>query len=168
MVKKTGTPKKYTLEVRILKDRMIRERIGAISVHWSVLELMVERVIATLEGNPGIVTYEKKLARRLEDLKELAKTRPTDEAEELVTIAGDIKSLSHKRHRAIHGLWGLDTKGRLLSQYPTARNGQVEKTMTPDDLKQLKLQIWRKGIRPLGKFAPFHVPTELASRRKQT
>ena len=38
MAKQAEQPKKHMLEVSILKDRMIRERIGAISVHWSVLE----------------------------------------------------------------------------------------------------------------------------------
>lgn len=34
-------PEKYMLEVRIIKDQPVREAIGAISMHWSALELMV-------------------------------------------------------------------------------------------------------------------------------
>jgi hypothetical protein len=49
-------------------DRAMREQIGAVCIYWSLLELMVERVIANLEGRPGVATYNDDITRRLESL----------------------------------------------------------------------------------------------------
>ena len=114
---------------------MIRERIGAISVHWSVLELMVERVIATLEGNPGIVTYEKKLARRLEDLKKLArKTRPTDEAKDPAVI-------DHSANAARIGE-ELRANKLIIFGNPKVGTGLMQSAQTVGIDLPLKFLIW--------------------------
>ena len=64
---------KNEVQISGLANSKMREAIGAVCVHWSLLELMVERVIANLEGNPSVVTYKSDLAHRLGDLKVTAK-----------------------------------------------------------------------------------------------
>lgn len=132
----------------------MREQIAGVVIHWSMLELTVERVVANLEGNDSNVTFEEDLSDRLKLLKKLARQKLSkSDADEIVEIAGQIKTLSHDRNRVVHGLWGLDANVNVFSIYYREKRGTLAKPMNAEDVRQIKLQIWRK-IKPLRKFAP--------------
>ena len=102
---------KITKEVQIsgLADAKMRGQIGAVCVHSSLLELMVERVLANLQGKAGMVSYSEDLAHRLDTLKAVAKASTLSDYDKktIVQIIGRIKTLLNDRHRVIHGLWRL-------------------------------------------------------------
>lgn len=132
----------------------MREQIASVVIHWSMLELVVERVIANLEGQGGIVTFKENLPQRLTSLKKLAKARlPSEQAIEISRISGDIKILSDERHRVVHGLWGLDANGDVVSIYHRHKRGTRDRPMNAQHIRQIKLLIWDK-IRRLRKFEP--------------
>jgi hypothetical protein len=103
-------------------DRAMREQIGGVCVYWSWLELMVERVIAKLEGKPGVVTYDGKpdFAGRLRKLRKLAETHATPvfgaeiHKAEIHKILDRIENLRPHRHRVVHGLWGIDETNAVV------------------------------------------------------
>ena len=152
-----------------LADSKMREAIGAVCVHWSLLELMVERVIANLKESPGTVTYEGDLAHRLDDLKAAAKqTLDQEDRERISEIAGFIKKLKEERHRIAHGLWALDHEGNFYSIFYRDKAGRPDRPATCEDIRAVKLLIWEahEALSPFagpGKFVglpPSHIPTK--------
>lgn len=159
---------KITKETQIsgLANHDMREAIGAICVHWSLLELMVERVIANLEGRPGTVTYTKDLSHRLDDLKAVAKAKlPKDRRQRLSQIIGFIKDLKEERHRAAHGLWGMDDDGNFISLFPRDASGRIEQPTDREELRNIKRQIW-DAYGALGPFVDLSKSVVLASPHK--
>jgi hypothetical protein len=149
-----------------LADRAMREQIGAVCIHWSLVELMVERVIANLEGRPGIVTYDDDVTRRLRLLKQLARKHlSVDLADQIATIAGAVKELREDRHRIAHGLWGIDETNTIVSIYPWAKNEPRGKAIDAKEIREIKLRIWRV-YQQLQPFADHGRSLALASRRK--
>lgn len=153
-----------SFEITGLAHSKMREAIGAICVHWSLLELMVERVIAQLEDHPRSVTVKEDITRRLPVLKNLAKKLPPGAANKLRELAGEIKTLKDERHRPVHGLWGFDEHGNIHSIYFRDSAGQPDKPMSTNDMRQIKLKIWNLYQR-LEKFAPLKEPAVPASPR---
>ena len=154
---------KKELQISGLADSKMREAIGAVCVHWSLLELMVERVIANLQGNPSAVTYQSDLAHRLDELKALAKRQLCPEQQARISeIAGFIKKLKSERHRIVHGLWALDTSGNFISLFPRDASGHIGKARHQGDIREIKLLIWQahEALRP---FADFEQSVELSS-----
>lgn len=152
-----------------LADSKMREAIGAICVHWSLLELMVERVIANLNGDSRAVTYKADLAHRLDDLKKAAKSlTPSltpEKRNRISEISGFIKKVKEERHRAVHGLWCLDSSGNFKSLFPRDASGHMERDMDFVELRQIKLRIWQahEALRP---FADFSQAPVLSSPHK--
>jgi hypothetical protein len=141
-------------KLTVLRDSAMREQIGAVCVYWSLLELMVERVIADLERKPGRVSYKTALTRRLEKLKTLAGEHLPGHAAEIDEIADQISELSKDRHRVVHGLWAIDETNaivwaiRLGAKLPEPR----EKQMQLEQIRQIKFRIWEtyKRLEPFG------------------
>ena len=122
----------------------MREQIAGVVIHWNILELQVEWIISNLRGNPGEVKYEEDLVRRLELLKRLSKQKlPPDRAAEMSEISGEIKTLSRGRNRVVHGLWGMDQSGKIISIFPRYKSGARDKPMNAEDVRQIKLRTWR-------------------------
>lgn len=145
---------KRTHRITKLTTGPMREQIAGVVIHWTMLELTVERVIANLEGRRGTVRFEQNLDRRLKPLKQLAKKKlPKEQAAEIVEIAGEIKALINERNRVVHGLWGLDDKGELTSIYYREKRGNRSRPMNSHDVRQIKLETWDK-IRRLRRFEP--------------
>ena len=145
---------KRTHRITKLTTGPMREQIAGVVIHWTMLELTVERVIANLEGRRGTVRFEQNLDRRLKPLKQLAnKNLPKEQAAEIVEIAGEIKALINERNRVVHGLWGLDDKGELTSIYYREKRGNRSRPMNSHDVRQIKLETWDK-IRRLRRFEP--------------
>ena len=145
---------KRTHRITKLTTGPMREQIAGVVIHWTMLELTVERVIANLEGRRGTVRFEQNLDRRLKPLKQLAKKKlPKEQAAEIVEIAGEIKALINERNRVVHGLWGLDDKGELTSIYYREKRGDRSRPMNSHDVRQIKLETWDK-IRRLRRFEP--------------
>ena len=116
---------KRTFHLTKLAGNPMREQIAGVVIHWSLLELTVERVIANLEGRHENVKFEGGLVERLTLLKRLAKRKLSEkQAAEIVEIAGEIKTLTNQRNRVVHGLWGLDEKGELASIYYREKRGK--------------------------------------------
>ena len=157
---------KAEFQISSLADKPMREAIGAICVHWSLLELMVERVIATLEGNPRTVRYTSDLAHRLHDLKAAAKKHLCPEKRNRISeIAGFIKKVGKERHRVAHGLWALDASGNFMSIFPRDESGHVGKPMDTKEMRKIKLLIWQahEALKP---FADLGQSVELSSRHR--
>ncbi len=149
-----------------IADNKMRAQIGAVCIHWSLLELMVERVIANLGGSSQIVTYTEDLAHRLDTLKKLAKAKlSANDVEDLRKIRSEISRLKEERHRIVHGLWGLDTNGNIASIFPRTKSQKLEKPMTTQDVRTVKLEIWQANAE-LKKFADLSKSPALAWPRK--
>ena len=145
---------KRTYSITKLARGPMREQIAGVVIHWTMLELTVERVIANLKGRRDTVRFEQNLDRRLKPLKQLAKKNlPKEQAAEIVEIAGGIKALINERNRVVHGLWGLDDKGELTSIYYREKRGNRSRPMNSHDVRQIKLETWDK-IRRLRRFEP--------------
>lgn len=149
-----------------LVNHKIRGQIGAVCVHWGLLELAVERVIANLRGDPGIVTYEEDVGHRLDTLKALAKEKlAPDVAAEISEIAGEIKNVGHERHRVVHCLWAMDKDGEVISVFARSKIDDPSKPMDAEAVRQVKLRIWRV-IKRLMKFVGPEKRAVLPSRRR--
>lgn len=153
---------KVTKELHIsgLADKDMRAAIGAVCVHWSLLELMVEYTIADLEGRIARVVYTEDITRRLEVLKTLAWAKlPAEQAQYIAETSGYIKTISEDRHRAVHGLWAMDTEaGNIVSIYPRAKRDDHAKPYVIDDLRETKRKIWDAYLR-LRRFADARQPS---------
>ncbi len=60
-------------ELRVPADEFTRYQIAGVTIHWSILELTVERVIDALQGGSGVVEYTDTVERRVDLMKKLAK-----------------------------------------------------------------------------------------------
>src|SRR5262249_52484136 len=131
--------------ISAIADEKLRGAIGALCVHWALLELAVERVIANLEGNPQVIAYSEDLAHRTETLKDLAKSSGLTPAQKttLCSLASDIKQLGHDRHRYVHCLWGLDASGNLISLFPRTKVGEQGEPASAAQIRQTKLKTWQ-------------------------
>lgn len=126
---------------------------------------MVERVIANIEGNSGVVTYKSDLAHRLDELKKAAKANLcSDQSHRISEIAGFIKVLKEERHRIAHGLWGLSADGNFISIFPRDATGHVGKPMDANDMREIKRLIWQ-AHQALSPFADLGQSVELSLRR---
>ncbi len=72
-------PVKRTYSITKLASGPMREQIAGVVIHWTMLELTVERVIANLEGRRGEVKFEQNLDPRLGSLKKLARKKLSKE-----------------------------------------------------------------------------------------
>lgn len=157
------------LQIGAIADEPLRGAIGALCVHWALLELSVERVIANLKGNPGIVTYSEDLGHRTDTLKRLAKASSAllaGESNTLCILASEIKKLCHERHRYVHGLWGLDIDGSLINIFPRAKDGAPARPATPAAIRLVKLRAFSLH-KQLLTFVDSTRVVALPSRRKQ-
>jgi hypothetical protein len=155
-------------KITALADMAMRQEIGAVCVHWSLLELMVERVIANLQGTPGIATYQEDLGHRRRTLKKIANKHLSLSEAQKATIraaAGDIKILAEERHRIIHGLWGMNARGEVVSIFPRTDKKPQARPMDREAIRAVKLQTFRV-IKQLEPFADREAAVALAYQRK--
>jgi hypothetical protein len=135
--------------------RAMREQIGAVCIHWSLLELMVERLIANLQGNRNVVTYHAPIKTRIEVLEKLARKHLPASADKIAAIARTIKDLTAERDRVVHGIWGIDEANApmRMSLHLKAKKGKPRaRPMETEDIRDLKLRIWQT-YRQLEQFA---------------
>lgn len=160
---------KIRKEVHIsgLADSKMREAIGAVCVHWSLLELIVERVIANLKGDSSTAEYISDLAHRLDDLKTAAKAHlSAEDSERISEIAGYIKKIKEERHRVAHGLWAVERDGSFVSLFPRDATGNIPRPMDTEEIRGIKLRIW-EAHQALKPFADLSQPVVLASPHKR-
>jgi hypothetical protein len=150
-----------------LSDKAMREEIGAVCIYWSLLELIVERVIADLEHHTGTVVYKPYFKGRLERLEKLAKRKlPSATANEISKIKGAIEDLIADRDRVVHGLWVMDDAKGILSVHFGARLPEPrEKRALTQDIRQIKKRIFQT-YQQLEPFAGRTKSVAVAPRRK--
>lgn len=155
------------LRISALADKHMRNQLGALCVHWALLELIVERVIAAWEGRGGKVEYKKDLAKRLPRLKELAREKlPVEQATAVENIASQIHALGHRRHHVVHGLWGIDENGNFYSVHPRTKLQKVAVPQNAQTIREIKLEAHRLFL-ALEEFAPPTAHIVLALPNKQ-
>jgi hypothetical protein len=156
-----------TLKIDTVTDSGMREQIGGVCVHWALLEMMVELVIANLEGKPNEVTYPDNLSRRLKTLKSLAgkSTLLEQEKAEICEVASQIEAIVDERHRVVHTLWAKDENGVIYSIHPWSKDRKKQgKPLHDEDVRKIKLRIRKLAKR----FAPFVPEThEVVLKRLQ-
>ena len=141
-------------------------QIGRICVHWSIMELTMERVIWHLSGiSPKagrLVTARQNIDPRIKRLKKLARQYLTNEAqEEIYAICRDIKDVQEQRNWAVHGLYGINKHGeRFQISYRKDPNG-VAKPVNDNSLREVRRAIYRLQIK-LEQFLPLPKPAEPA------
>jgi ribosome biogenesis SPOUT family RNA methylase Rps3 len=133
------------MKITGLSDRAMREQIGAVCIQWSLLELMVERVIANLQGDRNVVAFNGSVTDRIKFLEKLARKRLPKSAEKIAAIASTIENLSAERHRVVHGLWAIDEDNAIVwSIVLGAKSPQPRaKQMETKAIRDLKLRIWQ-------------------------
>jgi hypothetical protein len=145
-----------TLKIGTVTDPEMREQIGGVCVHWALLEMMVELVIANLEGKPNEVTYPDNLSRRLKTLKGLAERSTLQEQEkaEICEVASQIEATVDERHRVVHTLWAKDENGIVYSIHPWSKDRRKQgKPLHNEDVPKIKLHI-RNLAKRLTPFVP--------------
>lgn len=157
------------LAVHAIANPQMRQAIGGVCVHWAILELSVERVISNLRGDPGVVTYQEDMGHALDTMKKLARESEhliQEQKNEIVDLAGKIKTLAQERHRVVHGLWGMDTAGQIHSLFPRSKPHEMPgRPMTEAEVVEIKRRVWRTG-KALQKFASATQSVALAWPRK--
>jgi hypothetical protein len=153
-------------DVMIPADDFTRSQIAGVTIHWSVLELMVERVIDSLKGGSGIVEYSDSVERRVDAMKKLAKLSTTltaDQLAHLLKIASAILAMREHRDRVVHGLWTMGSDGKLGSFHPWAKNNRPSKPLDGDMIREIKLRIFALH-RELEKFIDSSLPARFFGR----
>ena len=138
-------------EIRAITDEGYREAIGGVCIHWALLELTVERVLANLESGSTLLRYDAQLATNLDRLSALVETSTAlaiDQREKLRQLLTEVKSTRDERHRLVHGLWGRDANGVVHSIFPAiSRKPDPARPISVDDIRQTKRRIFRLGKR---------------------
>jgi hypothetical protein len=151
-------PIERTFYVTKLAKGPMREQIAGMIIHWTQLELTIERVISNLQGKKGKVEIGKKIGRQLKKLEGLAGAKlPADQAADIQSHIDEIKQLVNLRNRVVHGLWGLDENGKLYSLYYHDSNNEQLREMNHGDVRQIKLRTWKK-IKYLRNYEEIDVP----------
>jgi hypothetical protein len=133
------------IEIRALTDPGLRDAIGGVCIHWALLELTVERVLANLTGERGLLRYEKPLRENLERVELVAGTSTAlteVQKKDVLGLIADVRAISIERHRIAHGLWGKDVNGVVHSVFAAiSRTVPLAKEVKVEDIRQLKLAI---------------------------
>jgi hypothetical protein len=158
-----------------------KQLIGHLCVCWSILEAHVEFIIWEMLGldrkSGRKFTAHLDLAPRLDEMKAIAwEVLGTSPAQELVSLAGEIRAAARDRSKIVHALWGRDEKGQLHAiSYRHHPTGKAE----PYDLKRIgqairttielteKLQAFQQSGKshPPG---PYHSPNFLIRLLRMT
>jgi hypothetical protein len=155
-------------DITIPVDPFTRDQIAGVTIHWSVLELMVERVIAMLQGKGGVVEYAASLEIRVRKMKKLAKTSVSlsgEQRKELLAVSSLALALRSDRDRVVHGLWSMTDDGRLQSFHPWAR-GKPTRPLDAQKIRSIKLDIFRLHRR-LDRFVDVALPVQFFGRKQQ-
>jgi hypothetical protein len=156
-------------DITIPADSFTREQIAGVTIHWSVLELMVERVIAHLRGKGGIVEYAANLEIRVRYLKKLVKKSvliSTEQRKVLLAVCSLALQLRSDRDRVVHGLWSRTKDGHLLSFHPWAK-GKPTRPLDAKQVRRIKLQIFALH-RKLDEFVDQTLPAQFFGRQRSS
>ncbi len=128
----------------------LRDAIGAVCMHWGLLELMLERVVAFQTNYSTEVQFTSDFSKNLEALERRIKQEDAQPilrqvVQELVDKA---RELREDRHRIAHGLWHIAANGDIISFFPQLKRKVVpERTMTIEQIHDIKRAIFDLSMR---------------------
>jgi hypothetical protein len=128
----------------------LRDAIGAVCVHWAVLELMVERVAAFQTKQSIEVVYENDFGGNMRLLEKHMEGHPAlvESWTELIKTG---RELARERHRIVHGLWHVEEPDTIISFFPElkgkGRKIDPDKRMSVDGIHAFKRSVFKLGQR---------------------
>ena len=125
-----------------LADKAARESLGAVCLHWVTLDLMVERLLANLNGESSTVRCSNRLCQRLEELRDAASRHglEPEERSRVEDIALELLALHEEWERLLSEAWSMDP-GCVLT--PLARGYHKQKGVKAECARRLKANLWR-------------------------
>ena len=159
-----GEFEQYELTMPV--DDFTRFQIAGVTMHWSVLELTVERVIDALQGGIGVVEYTYNVEQRVRFMKKLTKGSRLEQKQQkhLLAVASAILAMREDRDRVVHGLWTIGPEGKLGSFHPWAKNNQPSKPLDGEKIRDIKRRIFILH-RELEKFIDTSLPVKFLGRK---
>jgi hypothetical protein len=130
----------------------LRDAIGAVCMHWSLLELMVERVVAFQTKQSIEVTYEKEFGQNLDALEQHLKDHPDIDpilALQWIWLIAQGRKLAKDRHRIVHGLWHVEGDEKIISFFAELKRKKRKidpvQEVAVEGIQELKRAIFQLG-----------------------
>ena len=130
------------VHVHCLADKAARECVGAVFLHWAILDLVTERIIANLRRDPGPVHCSGRLCERLTELRDMLgdSRMDLDEGREVEDILSAVLDLQQEWQAMLNEAWSLSVDCVLV---PLSRGPNQRKGITAERARRMKAALWQ-------------------------
>ena len=130
------------VHVHSLADKAARECVGAVFLHWVILDLVTERIIANLQRSPGPVHCSGRLCERLAQLRDMLgdSEMDLDEGRQVEEILYAIVGLHQEWQALLNEAWSLNLDCVLV---PLSRGPNQRKGITAERARRMKAALWQ-------------------------